>query len=226
MKKLRNRIVGKIRTEIRERICNPLWGGRRFRKIHKVPFTIISNNCWGGHVYRYFAQPYDSPTVGLFFYSDEYIRFLSNIKKYIGEELKFIPIESSRYYDDLQKKNLLHCPIGLLADVEIVFMHYKTQEEAKEKWTRRASRIHWNNLIIKMTQQNLCTEHHMKVFDKLPYKKKIIFTSDDYKLESQIIFTECMGKGEVVNDTLNFRRYVDLIKLINGQPDYKKNQPQ
>ncbi|WP_113846262.1 DUF1919 domain-containing protein [Enterococcus durans] len=26
--------------------------------------AIISNNCWGGHVYRYFGMKYLSPAIG------------------------------------------------------------------------------------------------------------------------------------------------------------------
>ena len=38
-----------------------------YEKLLNKKFTIISNNCWGGWVYREFAVPYQTPTIGLFF---------------------------------------------------------------------------------------------------------------------------------------------------------------
>lgn len=43
-------------------------------------FSIISNNCWGGIVYDIFGLQYLSPTIGLFMFSDDYIRFCENLK--------------------------------------------------------------------------------------------------------------------------------------------------
>lgn len=187
-------------------------------------FTIISNNCWGGHVYRFFNAPYDSPTVGLYFFSEDYIKFLKGFKRYVDMELRFIKAEESKWYDELQKRKETNVPIGLLGDVEIIFLHYKTQEEAYKKWNRRKVRIHWDNIVYKMTEQNLCTLDHLKTFDALPLRHKFVFTSEDYGLNSQVICDEWRGSGEVSNDTLHFRKYIDLINLLNGKP-FRKKQP-
>ena len=55
----------------------------RRKKLENTNFTIISNNCWGGMIYESYDLPKESPTVGMFFMADEYIRFLGNIKDYI-----------------------------------------------------------------------------------------------------------------------------------------------
>lgn len=52
----------------------------RKRKINNIDFTIISNNCWGGLVYESYGLPKNSPTVGMFFMAEEYIKFVSNLK--------------------------------------------------------------------------------------------------------------------------------------------------
>ena len=219
------KINDKYRVNFREKIINPIMGGIRKGKLANPHFTIISNNCWGGHVYRYFGMPYDSPTVGLYFYSDEYIKFLSHLKEYLNLELTFIPSSESKYYDDLIKKNQANKIIGKLGDVEIVFLHYKTEAEALEKWKRRCARIHWDHLVVKMTEQNQCSLNALQTFDNMPFKQKLVFTSNDYGLESQVIFVDYLGKEEISNDTLHFRKYVDLVKLINGKPDFRRNQP-
>ena len=36
---------------------------------------------------------------------------------------------------------------AMLDDIEIYFMHYKTEALAAEKWYRRCERINWDNII-------------------------------------------------------------------------------
>lgn len=183
--------------------------------------NIISNNCWGGHVYRYFNLPYNSPTVGLFFFTEEYLKFLSNIKYYLSLDLKFMPQEKSRYSEELKKRNTPSCPIGVLDDIEIVFLHYHSEEEARTKWNRRKERFDIDNIIVKMSEQNLCTPDHLRTFNQLPFKRKFVFVHKDYGFESQIVCKEFAKKGEVTNDTDEFRRHVNLIRLVRGD-NYKR----
>lgn len=215
--------ITRIDIKLREKL-NPYLGPlRRCLGGVKTPFTIISNNCWGGHVYRYFNMPYDSPTIGLFFESTDYIKFISNLKHYINQELQFITLEESRNKDLLIRQNSDKCPIGVLDDIEIYFLHYKTQEEAFEKWNRRKARIHWNNLYFKMTEQNGCTIEQIRQFDKLPYKDKFIFVHKNYGIPSQVLFKDFEDEEYVLNDTMRFRHYINLINWINHKP-FKKHQ--
>jgi uncharacterized protein (DUF1919 family) len=184
--------------------------------------TIISNNCWGGHVYRYFGLSYTSPTIGMFFFADEYLRFLKHLDYYLLLDLKFIPLEQSRYYEELKRRNHLMCPIGVLDDVEIVFLHYHSKEEAREKWNRRKLRMDMGNLIVKMSEMNLCTESHLREFDALPFDRKFVFVHKDYGLHTQIVWKEYADKEEVSNDTDHFRRHINLIALVKGNNKYKR----
>ncbi|MCA6056256.1 DUF1919 domain-containing protein, partial [Bacteroides thetaiotaomicron] len=71
---------------------------------------------------------------------------------------KFITFKESRYRKILEQrggKNII-CPIGVFDDIEVIFLHYKTSEEASEKWRRRKARIYWNNIFFKMSEQNEC----------------------------------------------------------------------
>ena len=40
------------------------------------------------------------------------------------------------------------CPTGLLGDIKINFMHYKSFEEGVMKWEQRKKRINWDNLFL------------------------------------------------------------------------------
>lgn len=181
--------------------------------------TIISNNCWGGRVYQRYGLPYTSPTVGLLLFADEYIKFVSNLKYYLSLELTFIPKTQSKYYEYYKEKDKYY-PIGLLGDIEIVFLHYKSEKEAYEKWNRRKKRINWDNLIVKFNDQNLATEEHIKAFDRLPYKNKLCFVA--HKVEGTtctIHFQEFENSPFVTNDITSYTKYLNIDKYLNEHTD-------
>ena len=70
--------------------------------------------------------------------------------------------------------------IGKLSDVEIVFLHYHSEQEALEKWTRRYERLS-KNIIFKFNDQNLCSYENIERFDRLPFENKIFFLAKRYE---------------------------------------------
>ena len=116
-------------------------------------FTIVSNNCWGGFVYQKFGLEYKTPFIGLFIFTPDYIELLKNFKELIFKELKFINFEQSKYYKEIIKNKNYHIyPIAIIGGkVEIHFLHYKSNEEAAEKWKRRVKRINFNNILFKLS---------------------------------------------------------------------------
>lgn len=195
------------KVKIREKL-NPYLAKYRRRKLNNKNFTIISNNCWGGHVYRYFNLPYDSPTIGLYLFSADYIKFIGNLKYYIEKEITFINYKYSKYKDELVKYNQVNIPIGKLDDIEIIFLHYQSEDEARTKWNRRKARIHWDNLYYKMSEQNLCSSDLLMQFDLIDLANKFVFVTKDYGLKSQVIFKDCSNMDFIPNDTTNFRKSI------------------
>lgn len=154
---------------------------KRLKKINCSDFTIISNNCWAGLIYQSYGLPYNTPTVGLFIMAEDYIKFLSDFKRYINMPIEFIDYKDSKWYDYQKNKAAFgKYPIGRIDDVEIHFLHYKTEDEVLEKWTRRCKRINWDKLIVKFNDQNGCRYEHLKKFEELPYRNKICFTVKNY----------------------------------------------
>lgn len=156
-----------------------------------------------------------------FFMSDDYIKFVSNLKHYIECDLKFVELENSRHYDELKKdKNLIRFPIGLLDDIEIMFLHYSSEEEAYRKWTRRVKRINWDNMIIKFNDQNGCKDEHIRIFDKLDYNKKICFTAKKHQDLSSVVFINKAKKQRYIfasQEPFGNSRYLNLnVFLGNG----------
>lgn len=186
----------------------------RFR-IRNTDFTIISNNCWGGFIYQMLKLPYNSPTIGLFMYASDYVEFCSNIKYYLNQEMVFIEHKDSKYYNEFKNKVKEKYPIGKINDIEIHFLHYKTEVEAKEKWERRKLRINWDNIIFKFSQRDLCSKQDISNFMELDYKNKICF-SYEHDIRDIIYVPELrnMGSKDETEITL---KYFKVIKYFNDK---------
>lgn len=185
------------------------------KKIKNKDITIISNNCWGGIFYRNNNLEYLSPTLGLFFMAEEYIKFIYNIRYYIEQDITFINIEQSKYKNYLKKLNY-NSPIGKIDDLEIMFLHYKNEDEAKEKWNRRKERINWNKIIYKFSDQNMCTYKHLQQFNEFNAKNKICFTTRKYENLDTIQIKEFEKYENVVDDIKKYKKYFDIYKFINN----------
>ena len=201
-------------------IFNYIWAIFARCKNKNYTFSIISNNCWGGGIYQDLKIKYYSPTVGLFFYPDDYIMFLKDLKHNMEAPVEFV--EKSKYGQANRfRENEHYYPIGVIdGKIEIHFLHYKTQEEALEKWIKRASRVNFDNLYIKMDDRDGCTLENIIEFDSLPYKNKIIFTSKEYAgIASQIVLPKCKGQkcvGELYGHKYLWRNTFNVVQWLNS----------
>ena len=209
--------LGHVKYKLMLGLNEGLFAKRRGASLKKKKFTIISNNCWGGYIYRVFNSQYQSPTVGLFIMPNDYIKFVNNLEHYIKDcKLSFIkPEESHNYKELLGHEKFGEYPIGVLDDVEICFMHYKTEKEALEKWTRRCKRIAWDNLIIKFCDQNGCTKKQIDAFNKIDkYDKMVCFVAKDIPGRYNIYMPEFKKDGYVVDDKYFIFQHLNLKALI------------
>ena len=214
-------MIKKILKEIRLRI-NKFGSSYRRKKLKIKNLTIISNNCWAGIVSQYLGIKYYTPTIGLYFFSEEYIKFLERFDYYIKQKLEIIDTKDSKYYDEMIKKNHRNAIVGKLDDVEIVFLHMKTGKEAIEKWNKRVKRINKGNIIFKFCEQNECSSEHIKRFENLPFKNKICFTTKEYPgYKSVIWFKDQVKNEEVVRDYYESHKYLNIIDYINNMKEEK-----
>ena len=177
--------------------------------------SIISSNCFAGRIMQDLNMEYNSPTLGLYFMYPDYIEFLSHLEYYL-KEAKIEFVEHSKYkIGDERRANWKHWyPIGWLDGmVEIHFLHYYSEEEAASKWYRRASRVNLENLLVIGMDQNLCTEKDILDFDKLPYEKKIMFSTHYMPGIKSNVFMKEFEKGTSVGDPYRkghvFYKYLD-----------------
>jgi uncharacterized protein (DUF1919 family) len=206
-------------------VRNKIFGRYWRSKLRNQDFSIICNNCIAGAIYQKFGLPYSTPTVGLFFFADDYIEFLQNFEVYIQQQLSFV--ESSRHPEANIALRKERYPIGILGDhVEIHFLHYKDENEAAEKWNRRKERINLNNLFFIYSDRDNFREIYLDTYEKLHFEHKIFLSSKprgksdlvvfvrDYQEELQVGLSQHNGKYE---------KYIDIVKWLNGKPDFIKN---
>ena len=175
--------------------------------------SIISSNCNGSMILHDLDLKFNTPTVNLYFETSDFLKFVSDLDKYVHEEL--IEAESSFEF-----------PVGRLGDIHLYFMHYPTFAEAKEKWEERVHRINTNNLFIMMTDKNGCTYEQMLEFDALPYKNKVIFTHKPYPEIQSSYYIKGFEDQDEVGVLSNWkpgfwkRRWLDdfdYVRFLNGK---------
>lgn len=161
--------------------------------------SIITPNCFAGRIMQDLKTQYNSPTLGLYFFAPEYLEFVSNLEYYLTDaKIEFS--DSSKYELGNERREIWPhwYPIGLLdGKVEIEFLHYYTEEEAAEKWYRRASRINWDDLLVIGMEQNLCNDQLMNDFDALPFEKKVFFSTKEMNLNSVVAIKEFANNSDV-----------------------------
>lgn len=155
--------TGRILQKIVSKISNKIFSinrkilkriGRIFLKNKDV--AIIANNCCGADICHTYGLRFNSPTVNLQILPCDFSEFCANLEYYLKQEVVQIPNTSSEL-SEVQQENikkvfggrtieeLADIPFGKCGNIIIIFQHYKTFEEGKEKWNLRKSRVNIDN---------------------------------------------------------------------------------
>lgn len=60
------------------------------KRLKNHDFSLIASNCNGAFILHDLDIKFLSPTVNLFFFPDDFVRFLENLDFYLSQEMKFI----------------------------------------------------------------------------------------------------------------------------------------
>lgn len=213
------------KVQLKRKLKSLISGIRRIG-LHNRTFSILSNNCWGGMIYDVYGLQYRTPTIGLWIPAQDYIRFLSNIDFYLKEDLKSINYKDCHVANLLiqrkecgkYKQSLDNFIIGRLYDVDIIFLHYKSFKEARDKWNRRKKRINRKNLIVKFNDQNDFEISDYRKFRELQFENKIFITANSNLVDDpSVIYLEQYKKnGYVVDDTKLSELPFDIKNYLNS----------
>ncbi|MGN1165312.1 MAG: DUF1919 domain-containing protein [Lachnospiraceae bacterium] len=188
---------------------------RQRKRLENKDVSIISSNCNGGVISSDLGLQFKSPFVNLFIKASDYIKILSDLKGYMEEDLHFVNEIDSIYGE-------VSYPTAYLRDVKIYFMHYASEEEARNAWNRRKKRINWGNLYVIFTDRSGCTMDDLRAFDKLPYEHKVVFThipQPEIKSSFYIRGYEHENKVGILSDWQNASY---PVKRVYDQFDYVK----
>lgn len=153
----------KIKRRIRELLRLPIDLKNRHRlKNHNC--SIFCSNCIGGVIYHNLGLQFMSPTINMYFESNDFIKFLRNPEGYLDKPIKLLEVAEENY------------PVVQIEDIVLHCVHYHTLQDVERAWNNRAKRIDWSNIRVIMSERDGCTEEDLIAFDQLPYEYKVVFT--------------------------------------------------
>lgn len=195
------------------------YSNKTFRGLKNKNFSIICNNCAAGFIYQDAKMEYLTPTVGLFFHSDCYIKLINDLSVF-NEPLKFVPVSKYPSTNTLRDNANMYWPIAIIGDgIEVHFLHYHSEAEAKEKWERRVKKINYDNVLFLYAVRELATDEHVKAFMNSPYKNKLCLSAKEYKeYDNLVYFPEYKKMGEMPGADIaraNVMKRVNFAALLN-----------
>ena len=206
--------VARLSAEIRRGILRA--------RIRDRDFGVISNNCWGAHIYQRLGVEYATPFVGLFLDPGCYLTLLSRLRWYLTRPLRFRDTSRYEYLNERRAVNQTTYPIGCLEDeVEIHFMHYGSVQEAASKWARRVARLtpRDDRLFVKFDDNNDCTATQLDAFERLPFQHKVCFVASPMPRLRSAVWIRESRDGHLPFGSLLWRaspKHFDAAGWING----------
>ncbi|WP_418263501.1 DUF1919 domain-containing protein [Flavobacterium faecale] len=154
-------------------------------------FCIISNDCWGAEIYIERKIAYNTPFVGLFIPPSHFVKMANNLQAYLATELVFVKETAFQDYKELYKKE--QYPIALLGDVEIHFLHYTDETQARSKWNRRLNRMpkDTSTWFIKGCDREVSDWNQLQAsWNSIPFNKIFFSAKKRKKLAHAVTITE------------------------------------
>ena len=168
-------------------------------------FSIISDDCWGGQIYRQLHIRYLTPTVGLMIRSPDYLNYIENLESMHPDELIFIK----------SKKNY---PVAKLASVRIDFMHYASEAEALKKYSDRHARIDRTKIFYKIDfGKKSYTRSDIDRWNRLQLKNSVAFYPPSLEIPKEgihngVLVNDWKLDGEAMFDIT--RKYFDIFAWL------------
>lgn len=182
-------------------------------------FTVLSNDCWGQALYEGYGLPCQTPLIGSGMYADCFLRFLGDIEGYLRSPLRFVPETRYRALGRIRSQRAAQnglWPIAMLGgDVEVHFLHVRSEDEARRSWDFGCERLNLKRLAVKFSaDKDGATEEHIRQFAAMPFERKLLISRES------LPGIECAVQtpNYVINGAVMFRRsvkYFDCTRWLN-----------
>ena len=198
-------------------VCIPGFTLQKYRQLQHSKLSIVAMNCFGGLISHTLGLPFRSPFVNMFLSAEDYLKFLHCPRVYMEENVVFVKTE----FDAFLKVDY---PLAILGNISLRFNHYKTFEDALNKWNARKQKINWYNLFVTLNTES---KEILEQFDALPYGKKVCFVPFKSNLDSAFYINPETNKSkafwEITHDYA--RGYLPLYYDMFDMLLYGKKTP-
>lgn len=136
------------------------------RRLKNMNFTILAPTCIAGVMYHELGQQFMSPTINLWMYDKDFLKFVHNLQHYLDAPLRFV-------------QGIDKTPTAYCGDILIHFNHYHSDKEANAKWEERKKRVNLDNLYIIMADQpdgGIVTDEDIRSLKDVKCKNRMVFT--------------------------------------------------
>lgn len=181
------------------------------KELRNKDFSILCSNCIGGIIYHRLGLKFLSPTINLWMWQNDYLKFVNNLEKYLSLELNFINTE-------------YNFPVAKLDDITIYFNHYKSIEDAEYHWNIRKTRVNYDNLFLIMYDKDGLTKQDLLKLKEINCKGKIVISNNSYSDLDYVIKIPANMKNPETRYRLNkgkitglrkFEKYLNIVKWLN-----------
>ena len=151
---------------------------RRLRLRNK-DFTIISNDCSAAFIYTDLRMKKLTPTINMVIANYDFVCFCRHLREYLS-----MPVDEATE-EEMKRFPGCKVPVGILhgkdalPDIGLIFTHYRSIDEAREKWYERRERVNYDNLFFILDCGMEKDEKLLDAFESLPCKNKVAFTQLD-----------------------------------------------
>ncbi len=183
-------------------------------------FSLLTSDCMAGLIYHTMGRQFLSPTINLSIRDADFLKLLTDMPYYFAQPIHFDEYENY--------------PIGIIGEddraIRIMFEHYKTEQEAVQKWKERSQRL-LDSLYIVVADQNL-SDWEIDTFKSLesylPVRRKVMFTWNKDRADGkEIFYVKTYGRERIKNWSKlrkdGFRDYevfFDYVKWLNMDDDF------
>lgn len=209
---MNNRIIGKISNYLDQK-RREKWLKHLRKENHNHDFSLITNNCVGGVISHDLGEQFRSPTVNLWISDDCFLAFAQNLRYYLSCEIKETPDATKSYpVGTIIPKDDQHVPIV------VYFQHYRSFDEAYEKWRERSARVNYDRLYFIWEYYGEDGTERLRAFDSWNARKLIILHSPIKGIQNAEV-TNCYNMDAYNGKILAVlrktgKRYLDEIDYI------------
>ena len=140
-------------------------------------------------MYHKLGKKFLSPTINLWMHDEDVFKFVHNMDYYLSLPLRFVQTDAGY-------------PVAYCGDVLIYFNHYKSEQDAEDKWNERKARINRDNLFLICADRpntKLITHEDMLSLKDIYCRGKVVFSIRQYDDIDYIVPLPKDPGGDYVN---------------------------